>query len=145
MNIPLDEYSTIDLVNIALSSDDDDPGYWDAVWALCRRATSDVFQTAQSLCQSDCPIEQRLGCDVLAQLGAPENPCATAAFPIVAAVVTTTDNPGVLNTGVCALGWLKDPRGVDVILPLLHHADAQVRYAVTLGLTALADDLRCID
>jgi HEAT repeat protein len=144
---PQDNRSTRDLVNTVLSSNDEgavDSVYWNAMSELHRGGTREVFEAARSLCESACPLEQRVGCGILAQLGAPEMPFASASFPLVASVLRNSANLDTLANALCALGWLRDLRGVDLVLPYLNHADSDIRYWVTQALTALHDDNRSI-
>lgn len=143
-----DARSTIELVNLILISNDEDSAdstYWDAVWTLRRRGTVEVFESARSLCAGQCPLEQRVGCDILAQLGAPKMPFVAASFPIVVSVVTNPRNLDTLASSLSALGWLRDLRGVDYVLPYLNHSDSDIRFFVTHALTALHDDQRSIE
>lgn len=143
-----DSRSTTELVSIALANphdDDDESLYWEAIWTLRRRATFEVFEAARRLCESHCPIEQQAGCDILAQLGAPEMAFASASFPLAVSVLQRTDNLDTLYSSLSALGWLGDLRGVDFILPFLDHPDKDIRFGVTHALTALREDQRSID
>jgi hypothetical protein len=141
--------STTDLVSIALENphddDDDQSVYWDAIDTPRWRGTWEVFDAAQCLCESDCPVEQRVGCDILAQLGAPGKPFASAAFPLVVSVLNRADDLDTLYSSISALGWLGDLRGVDFVLPFLDHPDEDIRFGVTHALTALWRDKRSID
>jgi HEAT repeat protein len=143
-----DARSTTELISIALENphdDNDQSVYWDAIGTLRWRATSEVFDAAQCLCESDCPVEQRVGCDILAQLGAPEKPFASAAFSLVVSVLNRADNLDALYSSISALGWLGDLRGVDFVLPYLDHPEEDIRFGVTHALTALCRDKRSID
>ena len=139
---------TRELVNIVLTSrdeDDADSAYWNAMSALHLRGGADAFEAARSLCESPCPLEQRVGCGILSQLGCPERPFASESFPLVASVIRRTENLDTLANALCALGWLGDIRGVDVVLPYLDHVDSDIRYWVTHALSALHEDQRSID
>jgi len=140
--------STSELVNLLLTNRDEDESdsvYWEAMWAIRRRITEEVFKSAQSLCESECSLEQRIGCDVLAQLGGAERPFASNSYPLVASVLRKSSDPDTLTSAISALGWLGDLRGVDLVLPYLGHEDSDVRYWVTQSLTALHADQRSID
>jgi HEAT repeat protein len=139
--------TTRELINIVLTNNDEDDAdsvYWKAMSTLHLRGTAEVFEAARSLCLSLCSHEQRIGCNILAQLGCPEQPFATESFPLVAAVVRGTDNLDTLGCALCAIGWLRDLRGMDTILPYLDHPDSDIRYWVTHGLVALHEDQRSI-
>jgi HEAT repeat protein len=139
--------STHGLIDILLTNRDEDEGgsvYWEAMWAIRRRATAEVFGSARSLCEGECPLEQCIGCDILAQLGGAERPYATQSFPIVASVLANASDLDCLTSAISALGWLGDLRGVDMLLPFLNHVDADVRYWITQSLSALHNDPRSI-
>lgn len=147
-----DPRSTWELVNIALLSNDEetadtavDSAHWNAMRELHRRGTREVFEAARSLCESPCPLEQRIGCNVLAQLGCADRPFASESLPLVTAVLRQTKDVATLACALCALGWLRDLRAVSHVLPYLNHADADIRYWVTHALTALDKDQRSID
>jgi HEAT repeat protein len=145
---PFEGQPTLELVNIVLTSGDedyDDSTYWNAIWTLRRRPTPEVFEAARSLCESSCSLAQRIGCDILAQLGAAERPFASVSFPLVASVVANTDDLETLTSALSALGWLGDLRGVDLILPYLEHPDSDVRYSIRQALAALHADQRSIN
>jgi HEAT repeat protein len=143
-----DTRSTTELVNALLSSNDEDAvdsGYWNALSDLHRRGTLDIFEAARVLCTSTCPFEQRAGCRILAQLGAPQMPFVSESFPLIESVMRGTNDMNTLANAVSALGWLHDLRGVDLLLPHVDHANQDIRYWVTLSLTALREDKRCVD
>lgn len=101
---------TCELVNILLTvhdEDEADSAHWNAMRVLHRRANTEVFEAARSLCESPCPLEQRIGCNILAQLGCPEKrPFASASLPLVASVIRRADNLDTLGCALFALGWL---------------------------------------
>lgn len=143
-----DHRSARDLANIVLTMDDADEAdsvYWNAMSTLYRRGTREIFDEARDLCVSECPFEQRIGCNILAQLGSPERPFAAESFPLVASIACKTDNLDTLTCALCAMGWLRDARGVDVALALINHPDDVVRYWVSHVLTALDEDPRSIE
>lgn len=146
--IRLDQQSTQELVNLLLTNrdeDDADSAYWSAMRVLHERGTADVFEAARSLCLSECSLQQRIGCGILAQLGHSAKPFASASFPLVASVIRRTDDKETLANALCALGWLGDPRGVDLALPYIGHDDSDIRYWVTHALTGMNEDERSIE
>jgi HEAT repeat protein len=136
-----------ELINIVLTNNDDDSAdsaYWTAMSALQQRGTIEIFEAARELCLSLCTYQQRVGCSILSQLGCPERPFASASFPLVVSVVRRTKNLETLAAALCAIGWLRDLRGVDMVLPYLDHPDSGIRYRVTHALAALHEDQRSI-
>ena len=146
-----DPRSTMELVNVLLTNRDEDAdvagesAYWNAMSCLLQRGTGEVFNAAKSLSISECELEQRIGCGILAQLGSPVFPFAAESFPLVASVLRRTDHLDTLANAICALGWLQDVRGVDLVLPYIDYKDEDIRYWVTHALTAMDQDKRSID
>jgi HEAT repeat protein len=147
-SIQYDALSTWELINVLLSSNDEDDidsAYWSAISALHQRGTVDVFEAARSLCESACPRQQSIGCNILSQLGRPEMPFASMSFPLVSAIMLKTDSRDTLTCALCALGWLHDLRGVPHVLRHVDHPDSDIRYWATHALVALHEDWRSIN
>ena len=145
--LPDDTRSNAELVNVILTSNDEDAAdsaYWKAMIVLHRRGTREIFEIARTLCESSCPLEQRTGCNILSQLGGSDSPFASESFPPVVSVLDRTDDLDTVACALCAIGWLHDLRGVDHVLPFLDHPDSDIRYWVTHALTAMHDDQRSI-
>jgi hypothetical protein len=69
---PRDDARSVDeLISVALSGPDEDHA-WDAIWVLRWRVTLGVFERSSGLCWSFCPVERKLGADILGQLGIPD-------------------------------------------------------------------------
>src|SRR5512147_2929267 len=71
-----DPRTTQTLIEIALAKNasgagEDDHAYWDVIGVLWDRASREVFEAAQRLCESDKATERDVGVDILAQLGVP--------------------------------------------------------------------------
>lgn len=130
------EKAIAELVQVALTGDEDDDAAWGAISELHRRGGEEVFAAACELLRSESPKRRGRGADILAQLGktAGEFPlrerCATA---ILGALPDEADAL-VLEAISVALGHIRDPRAVDALLPLATHPDAKVRYGVVFGL-----------
>lgn len=142
-----DRLSTWELINLLFVNDEDvvDSAYWGALCELHQRGTTEVLVAAQELCRSPCPLEQRTGCTILAQLGGSIRPFAAESFSIVLSVLQQASDTETLAAALCALGWLRDPRGVAYALAYLDHSLEDIRYWVTQTLTALHKDQRSID
>jgi HEAT repeat protein len=139
---------THNVINLAILNphdDDVDSPYWDCVSELRDRGNSEAYAAACSLCRSDCPIEQRIGSDILAQFGEPKSDYVATSFPLVVSVLRRTDDLWTLQSAISALGWFGDLRGVDFVLPYVEHVDADVRDSVVHALTHLNADSRSID
>ncbi len=137
-----------DVINLAILNPDDDAfdsPHWDCISELRDRGNPEAYAAACSQCRSDCPIEQRIGCDILAQFGEPTSAFVATSFPVVVSVLQRTSDLGTLRSAISALGCFGDLRGVDYILPYVEHVDENVRDGVVHALTHLNADPRSID
>jgi len=130
------------LVEQALSIDDeDDHGYWAVVTALQSRGEIETFAIMSDLCSSGSPARQRLGLNVLAQLGFESGrPFLEQSLPIVTGLSRPDVHDSVLVAAVSALGHLHDVRGLNSVLAFADHDNQQVRFAVATCLPFVAGD-----
>jgi len=126
--------SVEELVRVALTEQDEDAA-WEAVTALHYKGSREALETAARLCASDSANERQLGANILGQLGMPERKFPSECFEILAAMLTKETDPNVLECIGVAFGHLKDPRAIELLLPLKCHANSDVRFGVVLGLT----------
>lgn len=135
---------THDLISFALSQPATDDGAdlrWDAVVALHKRGTRDVFDATAPLFRSACPTERALAADVHAQLGFDrEHPFARESARLVCAMLDAETDLEVLRAGLIALGFLHRPEGVPVLLRFAAHPHPLVRYAVAYSLAGHDDE-----
>src|SRR2546423_14299928 len=75
-----DAMKTEELFAASFVGDYDDEQPWDAVGALRRRNSEEVFQLAAAYCRSELPIHRARALDVLAQLGAGRPPAERPHF-----------------------------------------------------------------
>ncbi len=122
-----------ELIKIALTSDDEDV-VWEAIPALHRRGTHDIFEAAAKLCESKNPKERACGVDILAQLGSPERPFCEETVNILLKLLEKEDDAHVLYSIGVALGHLDDPRAIVPLSRLKNHTDSDVRHGVIFGL-----------
>ncbi len=123
-----------ELVRLALTEQDEDAA-WEAVTVLHHKGSRKVLEAAKRLCASESADERQLGANILGQLGTPERVFADECFEILAATLTKETEPTVLECIGVAFGHLKDPRAIELLLPLKRHGNADVRFGVVLGLT----------
>jgi HEAT repeat protein len=130
---PLDQLSDEQLFGIAdPGSDEQRP--WDAITELQRRATAAVYARARRLCASSLARERRLGATILAQFGALGDSYHEPIVQLLTEMLETEAEPKVLHALGIALSHRSDPRSVGPLLRHVHHPDADVRYAVAVGL-----------
>ncbi len=134
-----DPRSTAELIQLALSQDENDDDYWETLFILYYRATHDIVEAARLLCQSPLPQERSLGAALLGQLGIPERAFPAESLEILCDLIKRENDPKVLETALFSLGHLPDPQTIDVRLQFKRHPNADVRFAVTQGFAACKD------
>ncbi len=136
-----------DLFAKTLIGDYDDDAPWDAIHALRRMGTREVFERAAAWCKSD-PLKRARCASVLAQLGKtaehPRNIFPEESFAAVANMLTTEENPEALASAIHALGHLDDQRGIPITLSQRQHPSADVRFAVACSLGSFPNDPQAI-
>jgi HEAT repeat protein len=136
-----DPRSTDDLINAALGELDEDKA-WEAVVALHFRGTAEVLQRARALCESDCCQEQRLGADILGQLGVPNRSFPAECASILIRMLGNERDADVLQAIFVAVSHLDDdPRVSRGAAAYSEHHDPDVRHAVVLALTGYEDSI----
>lgn len=91
------------------------------------------------LCHSSDARQRRVGVDVLAQLGLPEQTYHEPVMQVLLALLEAEDTPDMLASLGIALGHRSDARAIGPLLPLQLHPDADVRYGVVFGLLGHTD------
>jgi HEAT repeat protein len=141
-----DPRSTAELITIALTlptapTDEDEHVAWNAISALHWRATREVFEAAQALCESDDAGQREVGADILGQLGIPDRAFSEESFSILLALLKKEQDDDVLQAICVALGHLNDPRAIEPLTRLKRHPDPDVRHGVVFGLLTHENDL----
>jgi len=134
----LNSLSADALFRLALTSEDETQA-WTAIERLHRLNTEAVFTEALQLCRSPIAHERRVGVDVIAQLGLPEQTFHEPAMQILLAMLETEDSPDVIASIGIALGHRSDARAVGGLLPFQQHPDPDVRYGVVFGMLGHTD------
>ena len=127
--------------------DDDDP--WQAVHALRRLGTREVFDIAAAWCKSDDPLTRARGIDVLAQLGKtanhPVNSFPEEAYTIVSHLAQEERDVRPLDSAISALGHLDNAAAVPVIAAFHGHPNADIRFSVAFSLGRFPNDDLSVD
>ena len=129
-----------ELLQAALRERDEEVA-WQAIAALHRRGSRDIFERARGLCASSNAHEQRVAVDILAQLGLPDATFHEAAVMLLLGMLEQEQEPEVLSAIGSALGHRHDGRAVEPLARFKHHADEDVRFGVVMGLLSLEDEL----
>jgi HEAT repeat protein len=135
---PLNMLPADALFTLALTGADEEQS-WSAITQLHRVATEAVFTDAARLCRSSNPHDRRVGVDVLAQLGLPENTFHEQAMHVLFALLETEEAPEVLASIGSAGGHRHDERAIGPLLALQQHPVEDVRYGVVLGMLGHTD------
>lgn len=122
----LDRLSTCELITILLCEPEEDHA-WDALFALHWRASREVLDQATALCLSACPLERRVGADILSQLGTPERTFPDECCRTLIAMLETEQDPSVLRAILFALSWQESQDGTRIALRYYRHPSAEVR------------------
>src|SRR6185437_8170697 len=131
-----------------LSGGEDDDAPWNAIHALRRIGTREVFEYAAGWCKSNHALKRSRGASVLAQLGKtaehPRNSFPEESFAVVANMVSPEEEPEALSSAIHALGHLDDMRGIPLILSHRLHPSADVRFAVACALGLYPNDPQAV-
>ena len=115
----------------------EDDSYWVNRGVLSHRATQDTFAKAVQLCASACEVEQRVGCDILAVLGAPDLPFRRESVGPVLAVLNGATDPETIGCAISALGHLGVPSVAPEVLRYCDHPEDSMRLVATMALPGL--------
>lgn len=133
-----------ELFKRALSKDYEDETAWEAIHALRRIGTREVFELAKDLCKSSKPLNRARGVDVIAQLGRsfnhPHNSFPEESYSLIASFVEHETDPRPLASAVAALGHLDNPLAIPLIINFSSHPDTEVRFNVAFALGCFPDD-----
>ena len=132
-----DARTTEELFAASLQGECEDEAAWEAVRALQRRGTAEVFEFAKERCAFEDPKVRARALDVLAQLGAgkpeSERPFREQCVPI--AINHLSDNdPMVIRSAAWALAHLQGIRAVAALIDVRDADDPDTRHAVALGM-----------
>jgi HEAT repeat protein len=127
-----------DLFACTLKGDYDDDAPWQAVHALRKLGTREVFEIAATWCKSDNWLMRARGVDVLAQLGKtinhPLNRFPEDAYAIISELVQSEKDLRALRSGIIALGHLDNVTAVPIIVAFQRHSNADIRFSVAFSL-----------
>jgi HEAT repeat protein len=136
---PIDE-----LFARTLTGDYDDDVPWEAVHALRKLGTRDVFDKASQWCASDNPLMRARGIDVLAQLGKTvehhTNRFPEEAYAITSRLLLNEEDETPLISALTALGHLDNLAAVPLIAKFHSHPSPDIRFAVAFSLGQYAND-----
>ncbi|HET6844084.1 MAG TPA: hypothetical protein VFK06_20755 [Candidatus Angelobacter sp.] len=133
-----------ELFDQTLLGDYDDETPWQAVHALRRLGTREIFDQAAKWCESDNPLYRARGADVLAQLGRtiehPHNNFPEESYAIITELVQRETHQLPLNSAIAAMGHLENPLAIPLIAGFHTHLDAEIRFTVACALGCFPND-----
>ena len=128
----------------ALGGDYDSESAWEAVSALRRIGTREVFDRAAAWCKSGNPMERARGADIVAQLGKTvehqSNTFPEESYAVVTKMLHQEIEVQPLSSAIHALGHLNNPAAIHLLSPYLRHPVAEVRFALACALGSFAND-----
>ena len=136
----LPDRSLDELVEAAVREWDSEAEWPPYLAALTWRGDEDVLEAAHSLLASDEPRARAVGAYVLGQLGIPERTFPERSAALLEQHAEAEHDPSVLATIASAFGNLGAPYGIETLLRLRRHADAQVREGAADALAGRDDE-----
>jgi len=137
-----------ELFRRTLSGDYDDETAWDAVGALRRLGTQEVFNVSAEWCKSEDPLHRARGADVLAQLGItvehPHNNFPQESYSTVLSMLGRETEELPLSSAVAALGHIGNPAAVPAISKHVSNSSPDVRFSVASALGCFANESNAI-
>jgi len=122
----------------ALSGDYENDAAWEAVCALRRIGTRQIFERAADLCKSNDRVFRARGADVLGQLGKTadhrSNSFPEESYSVITELVQRETEPEPLAAGIAALGHLDNPLAVPLVTNFSAHPSSEVRFDVAFAL-----------
>jgi hypothetical protein len=121
-----------------LSGGYDDDAPWEAVSALRRIGTREIFVQAAEWCDSENPLLRARGADVLSQLGkTSEHQCNSfpeESYSVASTLLQREKELLPLNSAIAALGHIDNPEAVPLIAEQCNHSSPKIRFTVACAL-----------
>jgi HEAT repeat protein len=131
--------STEELIERALAESDDDV-CWSYVRAIHKRATSETFEAAKNLCESEDSAKVVIGTWILGELGYPDKPFFEETVNLLVPLSRTEIDIEALQSITSTLGKIGGPAALERLLELKNHEHEDIRYSVTHGLLTIESD-----
>jgi HEAT repeat protein len=140
----------------ALVGDYEADDAWEAVFALQRDGSREIFEHAAEWCIAGDPLKRARGADLLAQLrrapapGEEQDPRDTEsmfraeAYALITKMLEKEQDCLVLDSAIKGLGHLRDPSAAPLILRYQDHPDGDVRFAVAFALGCFPNDAQSV-
>lgn len=138
-----------ELFEQTLIGDYDDEAPWDAVSALQRNGTQEIFETAALWLKDSIPLKRARAAAILAQMRAPDSSKEVKepkwlfrdeTFPLLVELLEHESEAFVLDSGIAALGHLYNETAIPTITKYKDHPGHDVRFSVASSLGHFPND-----
>ena len=128
-----------------LIDDYDDDAPWAAVKVLRRNGNREIFDSAAAWCESSEPLKRARGADILCQLRPSEAQSGDILFAsesraLIARAIETETDEGPLSSELYALGHLRQPGSVPILIQYANSSNEDIRYAAAWALSSFHDE-----
>ncbi len=138
-----------DLFDRTLAGAYEDDAAWDAVKALQKVGTREVFEKARMWCLSNDPAKRARGADIIGQIRSAPAQKANAfpdeAYEALTELVRRETDPRPLSSAIAALGHLDNPAAVPLIAQFHRHQDSDVRFNLAFALGCYPNDSSSVE
>ena len=133
-----------DLFAQTLLGDHEDDAPWEAVSALRRLGTREIFDRAADWSKSENALQRARGADVLSQLGKtadhPNNSFPEESYEVVSQLLLREKEWLPLASAIAALGHIGNPLVVPMLAGYTHHPSPKVRFDLAFALGCFPND-----
>ena len=127
-----------ELFSRAVSGEYEDDAAWEAISALRRIGSREVYDKAVALCNSSEALGRARGAAVLGQLGRtfehPRNNFPYESYEVITSLVLREKDPCPLAAAIAALGHLGNPLAIPLIASFSSNPSSEVRFDVAVAL-----------
>lgn len=123
---------------------------WEAVSALRSNGSPEVFAIATEWCHSDIPLKRARAAAILCQLRRAPAPNTQQVSPnwmfrdesyaLITKMLENDHDPLVLDSVISALGHLRNPKAIPLILRFQDHPNRDIRFALAFALGCFPND-----
>jgi HEAT repeat protein len=142
--VPMNQKEIDELFAQASSGDYEDDTSWEAVSALRRAGTREIFDRAAEWCNSATPLLRARGADVLAQLGQttehPNNIFPEQSYLVVSTLLQREKEPLPLNAAIAAMGHIGNPQAVPLLVKYIRDPSPKIRFTLAFALGCFPND-----
>jgi HEAT repeat protein len=111
---------------------------WELIDAIVTECPDDVFEASRGLLHEREQRARILGADILGRLVTADQGQRMRVSQALRAALATEHDPAPVASIVAALGHVGDPATLDLVFPLVAHANAEVRLAVAFAVATLS-------